>query len=92
MSEKTEERVETRRHKLFSVIIEAARKAGASEGMACSFAKRLMEDDRIVVILGLAIDVRPVRRLLGRLLRLVEGRLSGLCEQVDRQGTGFWHT
>ncbi len=28
----------------------------------------------IVVILGLAIDIRPVKRMLGRLLRSMEGR------------------
>ena len=47
MSEKTQELVESRRHRLFSVIVEAARKAGATEGLACCFAKRLMEDERI---------------------------------------------
>ena len=47
MSEKTEELVESRRHKLFSVIVEAARKAGAGAALACCFAKRLREDERV---------------------------------------------
>ena len=33
--------VESRRHRLFSAIVEAARKAGATEGLACCFAKYL---------------------------------------------------
>jgi len=33
----------------------------------------------IWAVSGLAIDFRPVRRLLGRLLKSVERRLSGTC-------------
>ena len=43
------------------------------------------------VILGLVIDVRPVRRILGKLLRMIERRWSNLCEQMEHQGTGSWH-
>jgi hypothetical protein len=49
MSEKTEGIVESRRHRLFSIIVEAARKAGASEALACCFATRLMEDERMSI-------------------------------------------
>ena len=42
----------------------------------------------IVVILGLGIDLGPVRRLL----RSVGRRWSSLCEQIEHHGTGSWHT
>jgi len=45
----------------------------------------------IWAVSGLAIDFRPVRRLLGRLLKSVERRWSSLWEQIE-QGTGSWRT
>ena len=44
----------------------------------------------ILAILGLVIDIHPVKRLLRRLLRSMEGRWSSLCEQIEHHGTGSW--
>ena len=51
MSGTPEESAGDRRHKLFVVIVEAARKAGASEALAVCFVRQLMDDKRIRIVL-----------------------------------------
>jgi hypothetical protein len=51
MSESPDPSAVDRRHRLFCVIVEAARKAGASEALAVCFVRQLMGDKRIRIVL-----------------------------------------
>ena len=50
MSAKTDTPTGNRKNTIFEAVVQAARKAGGSEALAVCFAKQLMEDSRIRIV------------------------------------------